>query len=145
MIKMRHSHTNCVFQAPGKSSPNKYVWDYGLNEALDVHWHKPSGRADPAPLKAPPSKFEIEFGTTTRRASAEGARIRGVYVGAVQNPSCFLRMGLQSNATVYSSPGIWNGNQCCGDKQALLVIYIFFSGRIPDAAQLLKVTKVNKD
>lgn len=108
MIKMSHSYTKGVFQA--------------LNEAIDLHWHKPCGRADPAPLKALPPKFEIEFGTMTKRASAEGARIRGVYVGAVQNPSCFLRIGLQRDTTVYPSLDIWHDNQCCGDKHALFVI-----------------------
>lgn len=133
-----------MFQASGKAIPNKYVWDYSLNEAIDVHWHKPSGTADPAPLKALPPKFEIEFGTKTRRASAEGARIRGVYVGAVQNQSCFLRMGLQSDTTVYPSPDIWNDNQCCGDKHALFVILnIFQTGFL--TVHLLKASKVNKE
>lgn len=135
---------NSVFQAFRKVIPNKYVWDYSLNEAIDVHWHKPSGRADPAPLKALPPKFEIEFGTKTRRASAEGVRIREVYNGAVQNQSCFLRMGLQSNTTVYPSPDIWNDNQCCSDKHIVFVIFNFFSDRIPVTVQLLN-SKVNEE
>lgn len=69
----------------------------------------PEGEQAP-PLTAPSPKFEIEFGTMTRRASAEGTSIRGVYAGAVQSPSCSLRTGLRKDTTICPSQDAWNEN-----------------------------------
>lgn len=148
---MNYHNVSCVFEASGKASPNKQGWDYSLNEAIDVYWSTPRGRAGPAALRALSPKFEIEFGTMTRRASAEGTSIRGVYVEAVQNWSGFLRTGLQRDTTIRPSQDVWNENQGSGKQRCQFhnfTFFFFFLFRIqiqnPVTVQLLLANKVNR-
>lgn len=105
-------------------------WDYSLNEAIDAHWCTPRRRAGPTALPALSPKFEIEFGTMTRRASAEGTSIRGVYVGAVQSRSCFLRTGQWKDTTICPSQDVWNENQGSGKQRCQFLSFYFFLFRI---------------
>lgn len=82
----------------------------------------------------PRSKFEIEFGTMTRRASAEGTSIRGVYAGAVQSPSCFLRTVTAEGHHNMSFPGCLEWELL--NKDVHFCFSTFF--------QLLIVNKVNR-
>lgn len=133
IITMNYHNVSCVFEASGKASPNKQGWDYSLNEAIDVYWSTPRGRAGPAALRALSPKFEIEFGTMTRRASAEGTSIRGAYVEAVQNWSGFLRTGLQRDTTIRPSQDVWNENQGSGKQRCPCQFHIFLIFFIQDS------------